>query len=190
MVEVMKANLYEIEKGHENMKEQYDSLKEAERAVQGSSSMKCKTCLKLISTNTFIGHINLCENIYSIPLDITVCDYIKQTSPHEKTPHYAYNISIGFLDTTWYISKRFKQLWLLNKKLISCFQYNKQMLTEYLNATKHLTFEDKSEKLSDKEKAKLANDRMFFIRDYLAAIVDLDCKYIKLIYRCQKECRI
>jgi hypothetical protein len=30
--------------------------------------------------------------------------------------------------------------------------------------------------MSEKDKQKLAAERMYFIRDYLAAIVDLECK--------------
>lgn len=70
---------------------------------------------------------------------------------------------------------RFKQLYLLHKKLISSFQYNKNTLEQFLEATRHMIFDnDKSEKISEKERQKLANERMYFFRDYLAAIVDLE----------------
>jgi len=37
-----------------------------------------------------------------------------------------------------------------------------------------LIFEDRNERMNEKEKTKLANERMYFIRDYLAAIIDLE----------------
>jgi hypothetical protein len=172
----LKQNLNITQEAHNQCKIEIENLQDIERAIKGASSMKCKTCLKLITTQSFINHHDLCSNVYSIPLDITVCDYVKQTNPNERSPHYAYNISITLLDTTWYISKRFKQLWLLHKKLITCFTYNQERLSEFIECTKHLLFEDKNERMNEKEKAKLASERMYFIRDYLAAIIDLDCK--------------
>ena len=177
----LKVNASNLENENSAAKNELEGMQEIERAIQGASYMKCKSCQKLITTQTFIGHVDLCNSIFAIPLDITVCDFVKQSSPNQRMPHFAFNISITLLGTTWYISKRFKQLWLLHKKLTTCFQYNREVFDRFMEATKHLIFEDQNEKMSEKEKAKLAGQRMYFIRDYIAAIVDIDCKSPPLI---------
>ena len=57
---------------------------------------------------------------------------------------------------------------------MTCFQYNQERFSEFLDCTKSLIFEDRNERMNEKEKTKLANERMYFIRDYLAAIIDLE----------------
>jgi chromosome segregation ATPase len=42
---------------NQELKSALESFQEIERAIQGASSLKCKTCMKLISTPTFITHI-------------------------------------------------------------------------------------------------------------------------------------
>lgn len=174
MWSTMEENFTQMQTEQTQLKSQIEAYKRFEAAFEGWVSLKCKTCMKLISSSNFIDHQELCSNLFSIPLDITVCDFVKQSSPNDRSPHYAYNISITFLNTTWYITKRFKQLWLLHRKLMTCFQYNQERFSEFLEWTKHLVFDDKNEKMNEKERAKLANERMYFIRDYLAAIIDLE----------------
>ncbi|CAI2381661.1 unnamed protein product [Moneuplotes crassus] len=174
MCSTMEESYAQIQADHNRMKEQIESYKRIEAAFEGCTSFKCKSCMRLISSANFINHQELCNSLFDIPLDITVCDFVKQSSPGERSPHYAYNISITVLNTTWCITKRFKQLWILHKKLMASFQSNQERLNEFVENTKHLEFEERVEKINDKERTKLANERMYFIRDYLAAIIDFD----------------
>ena len=49
------ANMLTTE--NEELKSALEGFQEIDRAIQGASSMKCKSCLKLISTTSFISHI-------------------------------------------------------------------------------------------------------------------------------------